>query len=56
MGEMCKFLYHVHYQFNVASFGSAHSYHRLPKVKQGNTWDNSCNMTKPIPHDKTHVV
>ena len=30
--------------------------HRLPRVKLGNAWDNSCNMTKPMPHGKNHAA
>ena len=33
-----------------------HSNHRLPRVKLGHTWDNSCNMTKPMHHGKTHAA
>ena len=30
--------------------------HRLLRVKQGNAWDKSCLMTKPMHHGKNHAV
>ena len=37
-------------------FVQSFSCHRLPRMKQGNAWDKSCLMTKPMHHGKNHAV